>query len=445
MQIINKEVELYRKFSEGRNRPKLKNMFKLLNINPNPFQEAVIDYYDNKYKEWHTLFLMASRRSGKSTVVSLIAALELLKPNAGVALVAPTNKQTEIIFNEVLNILRKLNLKPIKINSNEKSFKMENGSFFKASSEKTATQLEGYSYSLLLVDEVYLLNDIEPIIASLSPAMSTFGVYEDTKIPVAKTILLGSVKPNKQIIELANKGLRKEKGFVTLKFTAYDNPLLSKEFLEAEKEKLGEAKFKQEYLCEPAFLDGQLVFNAFEYSKNVIDMEFIKRNIDDNSTIITGLDIGATDKSAFVMVYNEGGKYYVFDGFEISNSSEKIIANKIKEYLKKYNLEYLPDYSYIDPSAKLTRIGLANDYELTFYPAKNAIRESVHMLNDLFREQKLFIDKSLTYLIQQIQEIEWKNNSISQSDPFKRVKGHHFDSIAALRYAIYTFNSLYKE
>jgi hypothetical protein len=69
----------------------------------------------------------------------------------------------------------------------------------------------------------------------------------------------------------------------------------------------------------------------------------------------------------------------------------------------------------------------------------NAIKESISLINQLFEQEKLYINKDMKDFIQQIQELEWKQGSSNSSDPFKRIKGHHFDYIAALRYGIFSY------
>jgi len=434
-EVVSKDVELYRKIKLGKKRPKLKKLFDLVGLIPLPFQQRVIDIVDNKYDQFFNLFFLAGRRSSKSTTAAMVGALDMLTPQANVALVTPSNKQSEIIFGEVLKILSKLGIKPISINSQQRTFKLENGSTFYANSLKTIENLEGISLSMLIIDEVFLINDIDRILASLSPAMLTYGTHPNG-IRLAKTIMLGSLRKNKDAYEYYLKGERGEKGYISINYKATENPLFSKETLEQERQRLGEKEFRMQYLNEPILFQESGVFYSFDYKKNTISVETFKSIIDKDSILIAGLDVGASDNSSYLLIYVEGGKYYVLDGFEVNNTSEAKLAQMIKNIENKWGVE--PTIRYIDPSAKLTRIGLANDHDLIFYPALNAIKESVSLINQLFEQEKLFINKEMKELIHQIQTIEWKEQATKSPDPFKRVKGHHFDYIAALRYAIFS-------
>jgi len=433
---VNEKVEIYKKFKTQK-QPKLGKLFTKLGFTPNPFQKEVIKQVDENYKNWHNIMFACARRSGKSLATSLVITLEMLIPYASVVLVSPSNKQLGIVFDEVLKHIRKLGLPIEKLDTNGKMIRLENGATFRGGSESTITNLEGFDISLLAIDECFLIPSIKKILNSLSPALSTYGIYEDTRIQVGKIIMLGSVKNNLEAKYYYDKGMRRDKGYVTLRYTALDNPLLSKEFLEAERERLGEEVFRQEYLCEFVFSFASKVFKYFDVEKHVKDLSLVKTQINNDTNNIFALDVGATDKTSFLIIYYEAGKYYVIDGFEISESSERLIAQHIKELLAKYNLE-LSEYSFIDPSAKLTRLGLVSDYDLSFYPAKNDVKEGITVLNDLFRQDKLFVDKELGFLIKQIDTLEWKSNYNGTGDPFKRVEGHHFDSVHSMRYGIFT-------
>ena len=407
----------------------------MVGLEPLPFQERVIQIIDNEYDTFFNLFFLAGRRSSKSTTAGMVAALHLLIPQANVALITPTNRQNEIIFNEVLKVLRKLGVKPTKINTQTKTFTLENGSKFYASSVKTVEQLEGISLSLVLVDEVFLISDIKRILDSLSPAMATYGTHSNG-ISIAKTIMLGSLRINKEAYEYFLRGERGEVGYKSINYKATENPLFTKEMLEAERLKIGETQFRMQYLNEPVLFKEASVFYAFDYNKHSINMSYLLSNLDKESYVVAGLDIGATDSTAYLLIYKERGTYYVLDGFMANNLSEAKIAEHIKTTENKYNISVR--VRYIDPSAKLTRIGLASEHDIVCYPALNAIKESVQVINQLFEQDKLFINKELKELIQEIQEIEWKTEGSKTTDPFKKHKNHHFDYIAALRYGIFS-------
>ena len=72
-------------------------------------------------------------------------------------------------------------------------------------------------------------------------------------------------------------------------------------------------------------------------------------------------------------------------------------------------------------------------------PGYNKVREGISLMNTAFKTQSLYINKELTFLIDQITMLAFKEaiiGSINKNvgDPFVRIKGHHFDTLHALRY-----------
>ena len=440
--VVNEGILAYKSIvTNKKKKPKLKNLYKLLGITPNKMQEELIRLWDKEYKNYYGFGLYCGRGTGKSVAASTVITLDLLIPGSSVILVSPSNAQLKIIWDQVVKNLKRLNIPIAKIDNNTKEMLLENGSEFAAFSEKSVENAEGRRCSVLCVDEGGLIQRLDQIMQSLTPALGRYGTY-DNGMQIGKILFVGTPKQNNiAYYQYYLKGKQKGTGWISLSFPSSINPLNTPEFLENQRNILDEKTYLQEYEAQWVFIKDQLVFKDFDIDKNIKNMSDLKRMIDKDSDLIFGLDIGATDSTSFIMVYHEGGKYYVFDGFSINNSSERTIAEHIQQKLKQYNIE-LSEQAFIDPSAKLTRIGLATDYNLNFYPAMNAVRESVTLLNDLFRQEKLFVDKEMLELIDQIQKLEWKENTNSQTDPFKRVKGHHFDMIAAMRYAIYTHNRM---
>jgi len=430
----NPEVMYYRKLMLGNKIPKLANMFKMRNITPHKMQKDVIEVWDNQYKTTPNLALPSGRRVGKSFTVVNIVMTEMVKPQASVVIIAPSNKQVPIIFDSVVKEVKRMQLPIAKIDMQTKYIKLQNGAEFRGGSEKTMNDLEGFPYSLLIIDESGLIKDLNKIINSLKPSLATYGVYPDTGKPLGRIILLGT--PKEGAIDYYNivQDAKTNDSWFVGQYPTSINPSVSPEFLTEEKERMDEQTYRQEYLGEFVAIKSDLVFYSFEPSKHIKDLTEIKQLIDKNSNCFSGLDIGATDHSSYVYSYTEKGKFYIIDSFSLNNIEEQKIAEQIKLIDEKYKTE---PTRFIDPSAKLTRLGLASTYDIPLYPAKNAIRESVAIINQLFRQNKIFIDSNLHELIKQLELLMWNTNKNSK-DPFKKIKGHHFDLIAAFRYLVFT-------
>ena len=219
--------------------------------------------------------------------------------------------------------------------------------------------------------------------------------------------------------------------------------MVTAEFLESQKELLPEAIYLREYEASVDVISGGEVFSEFNRKTNLIKADVLAPIIrnDKDAFIIAGLDVGATDESAYVLVKVENGTYYVFAFWAESGNDEEAIANKVKALENEWGI--IPEIRFIDPSAKITSLGLANTYDLPFYPGKNNIKEGIALLNQLFRNKKLYISDDLMKLVEQIESIEYKETTGKSGDPFKRVAGHHFDLVHALRYAVYTHYKQY--
>ena len=436
MSIIDEQIKVYKKIvTNPKTKPKLSKLYKMLGIQPNLMQQELIRLWDREYKNYYGYGLFSGRGTGKTVAAGSVATLDLLTPGASVILVSPSNAQLNIIWKQVVKTLKQLNAPIVKIDNNKKELELENGSEFAAFSEKSVEDAEGRRVSLIIIEEGGLLKRLGQIIQSLTPALGRYGTY-DNGMQIGKIVMIGTPKANNpDYYQYYLKGLQEGTGWVSLSFPSSINPLNTPEFLEAQRKILDEKTYLQEYEAKWVLVTEKLVFKDFDIKKHTFDKSIIVNNLDENSIIIAGLDIGATDSTAYVLIYVEAGKYYVFDGFMINDMSEAEIAKHIKELEKKYNIE--PKIRYIDPSAKLTRLGLASEHNIVTYPAMNSIKESVALINQLFRQNKLFIVKDMQELINQIQTLEW--NESKTGDPFKRMKGHHYDYIAALRYAIYSF------
>ena len=445
IEIINPEIELYRKIAlDPKRRPKITKLFKNLGYTPHKGQKIIIDVMDKQWQDyWFFIFIIA-RRFGKSFFNSMIAATDLAIPYASVLVVAPVSKQAQNIFNETQKHIKRLGISITSVNNNEMTFTLENGSKMKCGTEKNLSASEGDACSTIIIEEAGLMLDLDRVLGSLTPSIASYGSIPETGKPLGRIILNGTYKGNKVHKSYYLKGLyEQDKGYMSFNRPSSDNPMNTPEFLESQRSLLDENTYKREYEGAVIDVDGGSVFRNFSRDTNLIPEDTIKQAIDKNSLIIAGLDIGATDESSYLLVKVEKGVFYIFDYWSESNLDEGLIAERIKEIEAEYNIE--PEFRFIDPSAKLTRLGLANNYDIVCYPGSNAIKESIKLLNQLFRTKKLFIADNLNKLIEQIEMLEWRDNPSNNSDPFKRVKGHHFDLIAALRYVVYTYATKYMD
>ena len=159
-----------------------------------------------------------------------------------------------------------------------------------------------------------------------------------------------------------------------------------------------------------------------------------------------GLDVGFRDNSAIVVGTVIDNNIYILDAYEQAHMTSKEFAEGIQAIILKWQTGDLPlDFGegaiYIDKTAAMMTADLNTTYDIPAMPGYNKVREGISLLNTGFKTQKLFINEDLTFLIDQITMLAFKEAMVTSinknsGDPFVRVKGHHFDVVHAFRYMV---------
>ena len=386
---------------------------------------------------------VVTHNSGKSAQASIVIIRELLVPFSSTILLAPTFRNAEIIFNEVLKLVRQLNLPITKMNKNNFTLTLENGATFSALSESNVEAGLGSRCSLLVVDETQSIPTILHIFETLiGPMLLDFGV-RPSGILEANVVFLGTPRgvgtPFHELFlyELTRKNWK------SFSSPSYVNPVLPKAYLEEQKDQLSERAYREEILAE-WLTAGAGVFYAFDRDLNLYDPYKIDLK---GANYILGHDFGTLDSTALVYVYvTKAGDYYVHDAY-MANS--RTTANHHEEFRKVIAKDPHAqcEGSYGDPSAAQTMMDLRETYRYDIQKGFNKIAPGIATINNLMEPQglnrrpKLFINQNLTELITQIQLITYRNEAgpqVNNGDPFSRHKEHHFDLVHAMRYAIAT-------
>jgi hypothetical protein len=462
VRIINKETKEYQ---EASGLIALGKLFETLDVEPTPMQLAIINDFDNRLDQWSYMNLAASRRSGKTFTVSIIAVFELLKPFSSTIIVSKSSKSLTANFNEIIKNLRLLGIKPDKLNSN--TYSLTVGSSHLRCAVHTQTEnLLGARASLLLIDEagVYPYQDFME--QSLLPMRLDYGTYENTHQFVAKVVKVSSPRTigsdfyrDFQIglppilerhLHSKNDGYISNSGTISYSYNIYDSPLVTVDIIESIKKSTPEDIWKTEYLCEFIHASAVNVFPSFNKSINLYDIDKFLTKIKSIGKTeykgFIGIDIGLIDSTAFVVGTIIENKLYVLDTFNQNLMTTDEIAKQLVTIKDKWTthkditLSFSEGALYIDPSAALTRFDLANDYDIENLPAFNKIKEGINDINTLFRDNLIQIPISSTELIEQIETLAYKESAVyslsasTSGDPFLRVKGHHYDIAHAFRY-----------
>lgn len=428
---INKEIDMYQKYAH---KVKLGKLYEMLKITSNKCQAEMIDDIDNNYDKYWFFTVALGRRSGKSFGMSCIAVRELLVPYASVAIIAPTAKVTEIIWDEVKKRLIELGMKPVTINNQERKLTLENGSKVICGSINSPDALLGNRFSAIIADEAAIDDELESIISlQLQPTQSDFGV-QDNGAPFGRIFLVSSPRgKSNYFYRQYLKGITGVRGHKSYRYGSSVNPLNSIQFLENVKASTDPLIYAQEYEAEFVSVSNNNIMHSFDENKNLFDFSSIAPFLRDLK-IIAGIDVGFRDASCEVLIAKDRARYYVFSSTALSQSDTASIITAFKNTEDNYGIT--PIIRYCDRTAAMFAADAASTYNFITYPSNSDIRLGFAVLNQLFREGNLFIEKSLASLIAQIVGAEWTEG---KGNDIKRTKNSlHFDELMALRYAVYS-------
>jgi len=466
--IRNPLSEQYKKHAK---KVSLGKLFSLLNIAPTPMQFNLIELFDRRLDEWNEVNISASRRQGKTFSAATIAVLELLKINSSTMVISKSAKSTAVIFNEILRMLRVLGIKPTKVNSNQYSLQL-NDSILKCTVYKTMDTLLGNKASLIVLDECGTYAYADDLSVNILPMRADYGVYEDTHKFVGKVVRISSPRDigsdfyydfmagyvdRDRSIKHTDLYITKT-GICSMRFSIYDSPLASLELIKSLKDSNNEDTWRTEYLAEFIHINAISAFSMFNKEINTFKLSDFKELLEKAQIVSTlgtfiggqsylqgflGLDVGYRDNSAIIVGTVMDNKIYILDSFAKSYLTSKEFAEEIQNMLNKWGniLDFSQGANYIDPSAALMSADLNTTYDIPVLPGYNRVRDGISLMNTAFKNQQLFINEDLTELIDQISMLSFKESivgSLSQasSDPFVRIKGHHFDSVHAMRYLV---------
>lgn len=201
-----------------------------LGIDPDEWQRQALGYHKQ-------LILLCSRQAGKSTVASIKALHKAIyKPKSLSLLISPSLRQSGELFKTVKGMFKTIDKRPELIEDNKLSLTMQNGSRIVSlpNSEETIRGFAGVD--LLILDEASRIPD--EVYRAVRPFLAVSG---------GELMLLSTPYGQRGFYyETWANGLDTWK---RIKITAEDCPRISPEFLQEERQALGQLYFEQEYLC----------------------------------------------------------------------------------------------------------------------------------------------------------------------------------------------------
>ena len=185
------------------------------------------------------MILLCSRQSGKSTITSILALHQAIyTPNSLILLLSPSLRQSQELFRKLQDFYNALESDSLPQAAHESALRMElsNGSRIIALPGREST-IRGFSgVSLLIIDEASRVEDA--LYQSVRPMLAVSG---------GRIILLSTPFGKRGFFHSEwTEGADWQK----VKITAEQCPRIDKEWLEAERQMIGDWWYLQEYFCE---------------------------------------------------------------------------------------------------------------------------------------------------------------------------------------------------
>lgn len=397
----------------------IEGYLQLLGIEAIPSQVALINALNNpKYR-----FVVGalSRRQGKTYIGNIVAQCVALVPGCHVLIVSPNYNLSNISFDLQRNLIKQFDLEIEKDNAKDRVIELSNGSTIRLGSVNQIDSVVGRSYDFVLFDEAALADGETAFNVAIRPTMDK---------PNSKALFISTPRGrNNWFSKFFQRGFNDDfPEWVSIKATWHDNPRASEEDIEEAKRSMSEAEFKQEYEADFNIFEGQ-IWN-FNYEKCVQDLTDMDcRGMD----IISGLDVGFKDPTAFCVLAFDGEKFYVLEEYYAAERTTEEHASYLSEIMERRDV----DYCFIDAAAAQTRFDLAQNYDITTTNAKKSVLDGIGMVASLVDNDKLIVHQSCQEVLRCLDQYRWDPNpNLMREKPLHDSSSHMAD---ALRYALYSF------
>lgn len=212
----------------------------------------------------------------------------------------------------------------------------------------------------------------------------------------------------------------------TFHFTSYDNPTIKRENLDAEKARLTEEFFTQEYMAEFAKFTG-LIYTGFDDKVHVRDFE-----VDESWTFYRSIDFGATDPNAVSFIgMDKDGVCYFFDELYIDN----IYTSDFAELIKQRSAHRYFVATYADSAAKQIIMDLST-YGIYCTPVKKNqmaqdtsskewIIAGINRIHQALKDGKIVIHPRCKATIKEFMSYSWRKDRMGDAVNVPEDKNNH--------------------
>ena len=393
----------------------------LLGIEAIPSQIAIINAVNSK--KYRFVCAAISRRQGKTYIANILGQLVSLVPGCHILVMSPNYNLSQISFDLQRQLLKHFDLEVAKDNAKDRVIELTNGSTIRMGSVNQVDSTVGRSYDFIIFDEAALADGETAFNVALRPTLDK---------AESKALFISTPRGrNNWFSRFYQRGFNDEyPEWCSVHATWQDNPRATTEDIEEAKKTMSEAEFNQEYMADFNVFEGQIW--KFDYENCVADlseMEF--RNCD----VISGLDVGFKDPTAFLVIMFDGEKFYIVEEYYEAEKTTEQHAQVIGEIMERR----LVDYCFIDSAAQQTRFDLAQNYDITTTNAKKSVNDGIAHVSSLVENNRLIIDQRCLETLRSMDQYRWDPNpNLMREKPLHDSSSHMAD---ALRYALYSFET----
>lgn len=212
----------------------------------------------------------------------------------------------------------------------------------------------------------------------------------------------------------------------TFHFTSYDNPTIKRENLDAERARLSEEYFTQEYMAEFAKFTG-LIYTGFDHEKHVRPFE-----VDDTWAFYRSIDFGASDPNAVSFIgVDKDGIHHIFDEIYIDN----IYTSELAELIKQKSAHRYFVATYADSAAKqsimdlgtygIYSIPVKKNAAVTETSSRNWIIAGIDRVHQLLKEDKIVIHPRCKATIKEFMSYSWRKDRMGDATNLPEDKNNH--------------------
>ena len=342
-------------------------------------------------------------------------ACAVAKPNRRIAYIAPTYQQARDIAWEQLK--RDLIQAAAAINESRLEIRLVNGSLIILRGWEAIETLRGQFFHLIVLDEVAMFRNFDLTWQEvIRPTLTDYR---------GEALFISTPKGFNHFYELFNKEA-KDPDFKSFHFTTYDNPYVPKEEIDKARLELTEDRFAQEYLADFRKTEG-LVYKEFDRARHLVD------RIPDDALVsktFGGLDFGFHNPAAALTIKKDrDGRYWVSEEWYHTNKTDAQIADYVAAL--HWN-ECYPDPESASGIEELRRRGV-NIRDVI--KNKDSIRNGISAVRELFKAKRLFVHKSCTNLIWELETYCYPEKKPDRNEDENPIKENDH-AVDALRYAI---------